>query len=657
MSVKKKWIIFYILLFSLFVLVSCNQKVRPSQEHTTHTYSTIWSKNETKHWKECSCGKRSEEENHSFGEWKEMEPATVIKEGLKEQTCSICNYKKKEKINKVEPIYNWKSIDLLQPNIIMGGTNNIVLDENGNKVEFTKLVDRQIDMLAQEIISRLEYVYGDSNANEVHNIKDNLNNKTFTSYNSMNVFSDRLYSSNAYPVYRHIPFPSSSQLEEDPYIEQGYIEMRNGERVEFDSKIHSHYITLNNKRYAAICSENAAGNFTSETSLQYTFETLGAPTIYHKEIDYYSDFLEMFHAKVLTFQGAIYGTPTWKHEEKGDIQRYYEFSYDAQNMTDPWNWAEDFKNDTAKNKLKKYFAYILANKLTSYDEIPLEEEITNTKYENLLKRITVISNYVTDYNEIILSVISNRIIGKKMFENDIYLGELGDEILTASYVAASSSYREYSTIQRCYNWEIGLYAPLYQVSGCVSNGPEGDMYIYFSDIDRLNKLANTSFSMDEMVKVYDYKGYDVIVKGILNQISKQSAYKNCNPLSYEQKSISSNISTTLEETEVYLFLKASSQNDVRIYLDVPYVTEVKLKDKDGKEVTFTKENVDGKLALRLKGSVLPSIGTVPNDLSNIQGYGASSSLDELLKDSDYLKLIISDVSSITLTTEEAVQVN
>ncbi|MCM1130742.1 MAG: hypothetical protein NC310_04915 [Roseburia sp.] len=626
-------LVLIIFILSATLVTSCGEKTNsPSQDNHICSFSSTWSKNDSKHWKECSCGKRSEEANHSFGEWQEIEQATTSKEGLKEQDCSICTYKKQEKINKVEPIYSWISMDLLQPNIIMGGTSSIVLDENGNKVEFSKLVDRQIDMLAQEIISRLEYVYGDTNKNETYAIKDNLNNVTFTTYNSMNVFSESLDSSKEYPVYRYLPYPrgSSTHPKEDPYIEEGYIEMQNGEMVEFDSKIHSHYITLNDKRYAAICSENVAGNFTSETSLQYTFETLGAPTIYHKEMKYTSDFLRMYHAKLLTFQNAIYGTPTWKYEKKGNIQYYYAFSYNTDEKTMPWNWSEAFRNGTVSNKLKTYIAYILANRLKSYNELPSEEEIINAKYTDLLKCITFINNYIIDYKEIILNVISNRIIGTKIFENDIYLGNLGDDILKASYLAASSSYYEYWSGRRHYNWETGLY-DLYQVPGCGGHSL-GFSNIYDDYLNHMNKLANTSFSVNDMAKVYDYKAYDVIVKGILNQISKQTDYLFCNSVSYEQKSISSSISSTLDETEVYFFFKSKTTNEVRICLDVPFTTEVKLVDKDGKEVSFTKENLDGKLALKINGSKLPNSSNFNSTILNdVQGYGATSSLEEKLQ--------------------------
>ena len=57
-----------------------------------------WKNNGTQHWKECSCGEKSEESPHNFGDWTETKPATTTEEGLKERTCSVCEYTQEETI-------------------------------------------------------------------------------------------------------------------------------------------------------------------------------------------------------------------------------------------------------------------------------------------------------------------------------------------------------------------------------------------------------------------------------------------------------------------------------------------------------------------------------------------------------------------------------
>ena len=603
----------------IIILISCGEQTNsPSQENHTCSFSTTWSKNDSKHWKECSCGKRSEEANHTLGEWEEIEKSTTSKEGLKEQSFSICYYKKQEKIYKVETIYSWKGIDLLQPNIIIGGISSMVLDENGSKVEYAKLADRQLDMLSQEIISRLEYVYGDTNKNETHNIMDNLSNKTFATYNSMNAFSDSL--STKYAVYDS----------KDNYIEQGYIMLdMNGKEVEYDEEKHYFYITTNNKKYAAVCSQNVNGIFTSPTALQSTFEALNQPTISHQENSYN-------HEGILIFKGAIYGTPTWEYNEETKIWTSYTFSYNTPNKTKAWNWAEDFKNGTAISKLKTYLAYIMAINPSS------NPTSISQNYTTLLNEITAIDNCVVKYSSLIASYIKSEIIGTSAYNEDRDKGEIAEQLAYGIYKTASTLTFSDSKVF----YDNGCYKLLY------SNIDHSGY------IDMINDVCNNSFRINNFVDARNYKGYDVVINGILRQIVNQSAYKSCDSILYEQRAISPSITTSLEETEVYLFFKSKTTNEVRICLNVPYTTEVKLVDKDDKEVSFTKENVDGKLTIKINGSKLTNSSNFNSAILNdVQGYGAVTTLEEKLQGLDYLKITLKEVNSFTLTTEEYVQTN
>ena len=57
-----------------------------------------WQKDDTNHWKECSCGEKLNVANHAYGEWSVTKPATTTEEGLKERTCSVCEYTQEETI-------------------------------------------------------------------------------------------------------------------------------------------------------------------------------------------------------------------------------------------------------------------------------------------------------------------------------------------------------------------------------------------------------------------------------------------------------------------------------------------------------------------------------------------------------------------------------
>jgi len=50
-------------------------------------------KDANKHWKECSCGEKSEEGEHTYGDWTVVTAATQTAKGCKERTCTACGHK------------------------------------------------------------------------------------------------------------------------------------------------------------------------------------------------------------------------------------------------------------------------------------------------------------------------------------------------------------------------------------------------------------------------------------------------------------------------------------------------------------------------------------------------------------------------------------
>lgn len=523
-----------------------------------------------------------------------------------------------------EPVYEWKSIDLFQPTMIVGGRSSVVYDENGKKQKYTDLVDRQLDMLAQEIISRLEYVYGDSNKNETHNIKDNLNNTTFTTYNSMNVFSESLSKSTRYPVYDSKGNGAGN----------GYIMMTNGEKVVYDSALHSHYITLNGTKYAAVCTDNVAGIFTSETALQSTFEGLGKPTISHVQNSY-------DHEGILTFQNAIYGSPTWEYEEiTYGTQTQYSYTYNKEVKTKSWNWSEEFRNGTAKDKLKTYLTYLVANNVTNYNSIKNIDINANNTPTNAINDIY---NYIINYRDVIFELITKEIVGEQCYKNDLESGLTGELIARTLYKA----YEEFDYGEKTQYYEDGRYMQLYASE--ITSGT----------IKYLNKKLNSNLSAQQFLIIRNYKAYDVVINGILRQISHQTTYKTCNAILYETKTSINTVSTDLSETHAYLFIKAKTTNDVRVALGVPYATSVTLTDQSGRAVTYTKENVNGKLVLKVKGNNLPNISSTPSDTSikTSQGYGATSTISDTLSNSHYLHLTLKDIDSFKIETTHYVKIN
>lgn len=624
---KYELILLFFIMICALLFVSCGNKTdNPVQEqpHTKHSYSSIWFKDNIKHWKECSCGQRNEEENHSFGEWTEVEAATSTKEGLKEATCSICNYKKQEKINQKDPVYEWRAVDVLQPTIIVGGKSKVVLDKNSQKVEFSKLVDRQIDMLAQEIISRIEYVYGSSNANETHTILDPYTNTPFTTYSSMNVFTDSLSSLPKYAVYDR----------NDNYVEMGYALIISDNKVVYNPEIHSHYFIDNNgQKYAALCSKNIAGQFQNEVALQYAFEKGGKPTLTYQEGSY-------DHNGILTFRNAIHGTDSWTYTTTGTSQIHYKFSLDDSIKTPAWNWATYFEDGSAKDKLKLYLAY-LARYNNTYAGLPEEATILSRDYDTLIGEIDHIDNYVTTYQSTIMQILSDRVIGRSTFQADVRAGEMANEIAFALYKTTT---KVLPVQEQDYIYQ-GKYKQLYEQD------------LAQDTLNIINRLANTNLVAFNFTSARNYKGYNTILSGILSQITKQSSYLSCDPIYYETKESTNSITTDLDKTEVYLFFKSRPSGDLRIVLSVPFNTNITLTKADGSTLPYTKENVDGKLVLKIASSTTLPTGSTPTLSSSMQGYGATSSLSEVLATKNYLLLTLENVNQFRLSTTQYIQIN
>jgi formylglycine-generating enzyme required for sulfatase activity len=69
-----------------------------------HTFATEWTYDGVYHWKAATCEHAeevSEKGEHIFGEWTTTKEPTEEEVGIKEQVCSVCNYKKTEEIEKI----------------------------------------------------------------------------------------------------------------------------------------------------------------------------------------------------------------------------------------------------------------------------------------------------------------------------------------------------------------------------------------------------------------------------------------------------------------------------------------------------------------------------------------------------------------------------
>ncbi|MEI3100386.1 MAG: hypothetical protein V8T45_00685, partial [Oscillospiraceae bacterium] len=56
-----------------------------------HTYSGTWSFDDSKHWRECDCGSKTDEAEHDM-EWTVLTEATKETPGTEQGVCKVCGY-------------------------------------------------------------------------------------------------------------------------------------------------------------------------------------------------------------------------------------------------------------------------------------------------------------------------------------------------------------------------------------------------------------------------------------------------------------------------------------------------------------------------------------------------------------------------------------
>ena len=80
----------------------------PKLDHT-HSFGTAWMLNETSHWHQCSCGEKTGEANHTYGNWETIKAATSSTVGEKRRSCTICGYSETATIPLIEHTHSFGS--------------------------------------------------------------------------------------------------------------------------------------------------------------------------------------------------------------------------------------------------------------------------------------------------------------------------------------------------------------------------------------------------------------------------------------------------------------------------------------------------------------------------------------------------------------------
>ncbi len=536
------------------------------------------------HWQVCDCGERLLAD-HNFGTWTIITPATASSTGTKSRSCKACGYSVTETIPKADPIYDWRYANVLQNNIIVASAGNTVQDYDGSYRVYTQLVDRAIDSTADEIATRLELVYGRADTDlKVYTTSDPATGKDFVSYNSNNSFAK--LPTNKYTGY---DAKGNTILGAACYP----LTDNNGNKIIYDSSIHPTYVQINGTKYAAINPLSMNGNFDNALSLRYFLSSM------YNTIEYCDSSTSI--DSILNFANAITGSGTWEYSEQSTGRISYVFEYNNNSLTTAWNWATDYST-TAKTKLKQYIAYIAYHKITDYNNLPSENVILSSNYTTLIADLDCI-NFADTYHDVLYQVIANRIIG------DAYLGDK-EAGTTATAIAQAIYKTSTSVLDPSLYYNNGKFVQLYE-------NTLGQSYITL-----VNNYSNSNFSITNYLNARNYKAYDVVITGLLDQIASNTLY---NPIARDQYEVialnNSNgnptrIDTTADMTEIYIFSnKTVNFNNYFLQLGLDNTSLVSIQNQNGTTINYTNSEDGLILNYTLSASTTPT-NNIANSLNN-----------------------------------------
>lgn len=140
-------------------------------ENTEPTYGD-WQFNDTEHWRERTVYDEEERGEHTYGT-----------DGY---TCTVCGYENEAR----KPAQKQSAADVfggVKASYVRGN----IADADGTEKSFNEILDRQFDLLAQDILYRLTYVYGynqtthNRTQNAKFTLKNGANNFTYQGNNAV----------------------------------------------------------------------------------------------------------------------------------------------------------------------------------------------------------------------------------------------------------------------------------------------------------------------------------------------------------------------------------------------------------------------------------------------------------------------------------------
>jgi hypothetical protein len=102
-----------------------------------HSFGTEWNYNTVNHWKECSCGEKSDISAHTFGNWIIVNTSVSGESGIRERSCKICGYKETAEISYISFGPGYDGGTVLTPAAFAeeNGNKNAVSPQTGDKAQ------------------------------------------------------------------------------------------------------------------------------------------------------------------------------------------------------------------------------------------------------------------------------------------------------------------------------------------------------------------------------------------------------------------------------------------------------------------------------------------------------------------------------------------
>lgn len=423
------------------------------------------------------------------------------------------------------------------------GDEGVFEDYYRKNVPFNQLVDRQIGVIATEIVERLNDVYGSGNYNY------SFDNEA-PNYTTWQVGEAR---GAKYAVH----------LLGDVFFvfvldEQGnYIEDEQGFPLESDGKT-----------YEAVYFASEQDNNMEEYIGNPSCQALACYLLNGEYSDTYLDNqsgLTVNEQKLSVLAGSIYGDNVYVQQENEIVLQQGQWDV-------AWRWASYFADGTAVDRLKYNIAKIIADN----ESINQVTDCYGSNYDSLLSEISYLANYLDCFYEEIRYFVENFVIGTDAIETDNAAISTLQKVLAKSkdyretfeyaledvtYFKTLSSLTDdnqyhfndfyhqtslYSTdhlliqtgksVDEQYDYFLVLlfsFADLYNYDGGVLK-PYFDLYYgidesgYIDEAGTVKSLNQIEFpySWSDMIACRNVKNYEAVLDGVLDAVKNQTFAEN-----------------------------------------------------------------------------------------------------------------------------------